>query len=39
MGRESLDFYRQIPIMPMPYGHSMVLLALIETLIHLEKNA
>ena len=39
MGRESLDFYRQIPIMPMPYGHSMALLALIETLIRIEKDS
>jgi unsaturated rhamnogalacturonyl hydrolase len=32
MGRDSLDFYRQIPIRPMPYGQSLALLALMEAL-------
>lgn len=32
MGRESLDFYKQIKIMPMPYGQAMAMLFLIEVL-------
>ncbi len=30
MGRESQDFYRNIPIYPMPYGQAMAMLFLIE---------
>lgn len=30
MGRENLDFYKQIPIKPMPYGQAMAMLFLIE---------
>lgn len=30
MGRESLDFYRNIPVYPMPYGQAMAMLFLIE---------
>lgn len=37
MGRESKDFYKEIPICPMPYGQAMALLALIETMIYLDK--
>ena len=33
MGRESIDFYKEIPICPMPYGQAMVLLALTEVLM------
>lgn len=32
MGKDSQDFYRNIPIRPMPYGHSMALLLLMEAL-------
>ena len=32
MGRENLDWYREIPIHPMPYGQAMVMLFLIEAL-------
>jgi unsaturated rhamnogalacturonyl hydrolase len=32
MGRENRDFYKNIPIRPMPYGQSLALLALMETL-------
>lgn len=32
MGRESLDFYKQIKITPMPYGQAMAMLFLIEVL-------
>jgi unsaturated rhamnogalacturonyl hydrolase len=37
MGRESVDFYKAIPICPMPYGQAMALLALIEVLTYLDK--
>lgn len=30
MGRESKDFYKKIPIQPMPYGQALVMLLLIE---------
>ena len=30
MGRENLDWYREIPIHPMPYGQAMAMLFLIE---------
>ena len=30
MGRDSKDFYKQIPIKPMPYGQAMAMLFLIE---------
>lgn len=30
MGKDSLDFYREIPLQTMPYGQSMAMLALIE---------
>ncbi len=32
MGRESLDFYRNIPLKPMPYGQALAMLFLIECL-------
>ena len=32
MGRDSRDFYKKIPIRPMPYGQSLALLALMEAL-------
>jgi unsaturated rhamnogalacturonyl hydrolase len=32
MGRDSPDFYKKIPIRPMPYGQSLALLALLEAL-------
>ena len=32
MGRENLDWYREIPIHPMPYGQAMAMLFLIEAL-------
>lgn len=32
MGRDSKDFYKQIPIRPMPYGQAMAMLFLIESL-------
>jgi unsaturated rhamnogalacturonyl hydrolase len=32
MGRDSQDFYRKIPIRPMPYGQSLAILALTEAL-------
>ena len=32
MGRESQDFYRNIPIHPMPYGQAMAMLFLMEAL-------
>ena len=32
MGRESLDWYREIPIHPMPYGQAMAMLFLIEAM-------
>lgn len=32
MGRDSQDFYKKIPIRPMPYGQSLALLALMEAL-------
>ena len=32
MGRETQDFYRNIPIHPMPYGQAMAMLFLIEAL-------
>ena len=32
MGRESKDFYKQIPLKPMPYGQAMAMLLLIEFL-------
>ena len=32
MGRESLDWYRNIPIHPMPYGQAMAMLFLIEAM-------
>ena len=32
MGRESLEFYKQIKITPMPYGQAMAMLFLIEVL-------
>ncbi len=32
MGRESRDFYRQIPLKPMPYGQALAMLFLIECL-------
>ena len=32
MGRESKDFYKEIPIMPMPYGQAMAMLFFIEAL-------
>ncbi|GHV95712.1 glycosyl hydrolase [Spirochaetia bacterium] len=32
MGRDSRDFYKKIPIRPMPYGQSLALLALMESL-------
>lgn len=38
MGRETVDFYKQIPICPMPYGQAMALLALIELLIYIDNN-
>lgn len=31
---ESLDFYKQIPVTPMPYGQSMAILCLVEYLDH-----
>lgn len=31
MGKDSLDFYRDIPLEPKPYGQAMALLALLET--------
>lgn len=34
MGRESKDFYKEIPIQPMPYGQAMTMLLLIEYLNH-----
>ena len=30
MGRESKDFYKQIPLHPMPYGQAMAILFLME---------
>ena len=30
MGRESKDFYKKIPIQPMPYGQALAMLLLIE---------
>ena len=30
MGRENQDFYRNIPVHPMPYGQAMAMLFLIE---------
>ena len=30
MGRESKDFYKQIPLRPMPYGQAMAILFLME---------
>lgn len=30
MGKDSLDFYRNIPLVPKPYGQAMAMLALIE---------
>lgn len=35
MGKDSLDFYRNIPIIPKPYGQAMAILLLIETLEHI----
>ena len=32
MGKEDLDFYREIPRVPKPYGQAMAMCALIETL-------
>jgi unsaturated rhamnogalacturonyl hydrolase len=32
MGRDSRDFYKKIPIRPMPYGQALALLALLEAL-------
>ena len=32
MGRETQDFYREIPIHPMPYGQAMAMLFLMEAL-------
>ena len=32
MGKESLDFYRTIPLIPMPYGQAMTMLFLLEVL-------
>jgi unsaturated rhamnogalacturonyl hydrolase len=32
MGRDSQDFYKKIPVRPMPYGQSLALLALMEAL-------
>jgi unsaturated rhamnogalacturonyl hydrolase len=32
MGRESLDFYRTIPLRPMPYGQATAILLLLESL-------
>jgi unsaturated rhamnogalacturonyl hydrolase len=32
MGRDSRDFYKKIPIHPMPYGQALALLALMEAL-------
>ena len=32
MGRESQDWYKEIPIHPMPYGQAMAMLFLIEAL-------
>ncbi len=37
MGR-TLDFYKQIPQCPMPYGQSMALLMLVESLRHVEDD-
>lgn len=31
MGKKSLDFYRDIPIIPKPYGQAMAMMALIES--------
>ena len=39
MGRETVDFYKQIPICPMPYGQAMVLLALTEVMMLPEMRA
>ncbi len=36
MGRESKDFYKQIPLQPMPYGEAIALLFLMEVLVALE---
>ena len=32
MGRESRDFYKQIPLMPMPYGQALAILFLMEAM-------
>ncbi len=38
MGRESKDFYKEIPLRPMPYGQSMAMLFLIQYLIMSEQK-
>lgn len=38
MGKDSLDFYRNIPLEPKPYGQAMALLALLEGLKVSEKE-
>ena len=32
MGRESKDFYKQIPLIPMPYGQALAILFFMEAL-------
>ncbi len=38
MGRETKNFYKEIPLSPMPYGQSMAMLAFIEYFIYTENN-
>lgn len=38
MGKDSLDFYLNIPIEPKPYGQAMAMLACVEALDFLERN-
>ncbi|MEN8906501.1 MAG: glycoside hydrolase family 88 protein [Clostridiales bacterium] len=39
MGRENKDFYKKIPIKPMPYGQAIAILFLIEVINYYDKNS